>query len=91
MTDDNLINQIDEEVSLEQLDENEHKDDLLQTPALHDQNAASGHQPDLESDDDIDEMGEDLGVTYDENEELSIDSKVPVITESEPPTEDTPY
>ena len=43
---------------------------------------------DPESDDDVDKIGEELGVTYEQDEELNIEDKVPVTTESEPPSEE---
>jgi hypothetical protein len=88
MNDSNVKDILDDQISLDQLDETDHSDTHVQTPAMQDESSASGHTPDLESDDDIDEMG---AVVYGEKEELGIDSKVTVVTESEPPVEDTPY
>lgn len=61
------------------------------SPAQDDMEGPSGHSPDLEVDDDVDFMGEASGLTYEENEPLGIDQKVPVQTPAEPPAADTPY
>lgn len=60
------------------------------SPAMHDSSSASGHAPDLEVDDDVDELGEESGISYNSEEELGIDHKVSVTTQSQPPEEDQP-
>lgn len=60
------------------------------SPAQHDSASASGHAADLEVDDDVDELGEEAGISYDSNEELGIDHKLHLNTQPEPPTEDEP-
>lgn len=98
MTDDNQVigdpqNQADRPIHLSDLhdDDQGHNDDpQVVPPAVHDSGAASGHAPDLEVDDDVDELGEEVGINYDETEELGIDHKVPLSTETIPPEEDRP-
>lgn len=83
-------NMDDDHVSLDELDPTDHSNDN-RSPADADAASASGHAPDLESDDDVDFLGDEAGVIYSDDEELGIDQKVQVTTTPEPPTEDTPY
>ncbi len=59
-------------------------------PEKQDEEAFSGEMAALESDDDVDEVGEVYGVEYKDMEELNVARKVAVETEPEPPTEDKP-
>ena len=55
---------------------NSSSDDNQEQPVLGDEGAASGHAPDVESDDDVDRMGEAVGIVYQSDEELNIAKKV---------------
>lgn len=79
-------------ISINDLEESSDEQAIDQaSPALHDSASASGHAADLETDDDVDILGQTSGLTYDEQEPLGIDSKISYSTKSEPPSEDTPY
>jgi len=58
-------------------------DDDTKSPARQDIDREEG----VEWDDDVDELGEDIGITYDENEPLDITKKYNINPQSEPPTE----
>lgn len=92
MTDINDLDQtIDDDNSTDDQDGSSADDNQqVQSPANSDSSSASGHAPDLEVDDDVDELGAESGLTYREDEELGIDHKVSVNTRPEPPSEDTP-
>lgn len=64
--------------------------DLNQSPAVSDSQSQAGHNPDLESDDDIDQVGEEFGVEYQDDEELDISRKVHLNTTSQPPKDEDP-
>jgi hypothetical protein len=60
-------------------------DPQVTSPSRHDEQAFGGEMAALDSDDDIDQVGEEYGVEYAENEELDVAKKVPVTTVPEPP------
>lgn len=59
-------------------------DDDTKSPSRQDED----WKEDPESDDDVDELGEEVGVTYSDTEDIDITKKVPVTTPSEPPSEE---
>lgn len=91
MTDDNQ-NQLpdDDVISLDSATEPDEQSSSDLPPAQSDMTSASGHAPDLEADDDVDDLGEEAGLSYAPDEELGIDHKVQINTTSEPPSPDTP-
>ena len=59
-------------------------------PSVQDSQAVSGSNPDPESDDDVDSIGNEFGVKYDPKQPLQVENKVQVSTESTPPEADKP-
>jgi hypothetical protein len=50
--------------------------DDTQPSVLEDEETASGSAPDVESDDDVDKMGEAVGIHYEPDEELDISERL---------------
>ena len=57
-------------------------------PAISDEESFSGDTPALTSDDDVDELGEEYGVNYEDKEELDMSKKIKMQTETEPPVKE---
>lgn len=60
------------------------------SPAVSDEESVAGGAPDPESDDDVDEIGEEFGIEYAQDEPLDLERKVRLTTQPEPPEEDNP-
>ncbi len=74
---------------LDELDEKDESsvihDPQVTPPARADEQAFGGSNPALTSDDDIDEVGEEYGVEYSDDEELDVSKKVKITSDLEPP------
>lgn len=59
-------------------------DDPAQSPSLHDEE----WEESTTRDDDVDEIGKEFGITYEQDEPLNIEEKVPITTPTDPPADD---